>query len=124
MNRLEQVQALFFHALDLPPDDRAHWLETHCTDASIREAAADLLNAHGRMSQAFRAYRAVAVLGRGGMSAFYRAERADRLRLAGIAWPRRSRGNFSDWQRKTEHGSLTGLRFHPDSATILLDDPF
>jgi eukaryotic-like serine/threonine-protein kinase len=93
MNRLEQVQTLFFDALDLPPEDRAHWLETHCPDASIHEEAAALLSAHERMSRqaqpsasgelstipanAFGAYRAVALLGRGGMSTVYRAERAD-----------------------------------------------
>src|SRR5580658_7578707 len=93
MNRLEQVQTLFFDALDLPPEDRAHWLETHSPDPSIHEEAAALLSAHERMSRqarlsasgepstipatAFGAYRAVALLGRGGMSTVYRAERAD-----------------------------------------------
>jgi serine/threonine protein kinase len=99
MNRLEQVQALFFDALDLPPEDRAHWLEIHCPNLSIRLEAAHLLSAHRRMSLtetlldspaasgstcrlpagAFGAYRAVALLGRGGMSTVYRAERADGL---------------------------------------------
>jgi tetratricopeptide (TPR) repeat protein len=97
MNRLEQVQALFFGALDVPPQERAHWLETCCTDLSVRQEAAVLLAAHRRMSlmeqsadsraasrptgevptNPFGAYRAVALLGQGGMSAVYRAERAD-----------------------------------------------
>jgi serine/threonine protein kinase len=90
----EQIKSLFQEALELDPSvDRMGWLKQHtATDHELFDEVRSLLEAHARMLQAartgpsapstvlsaqFGAYRAIEVVGRGGTSAVYRAERAD-----------------------------------------------
>src|ERR1035438_8300952 len=94
MARIDQVEALFHEARSLPNgEDRLVWLEARCQgDAELMEEVASLLQANASLRNAaavppaasiavptakFGAYRAVELLGRGGMSTVYRAERAD-----------------------------------------------
>jgi serine/threonine protein kinase len=94
MARIDQVEALFHEARSLPNgEDRLVWLEARCQgDAELMEEVASLLQANAALRNAaavppaallavptakFGAYRAVELLGRGGMSTVYRAERAD-----------------------------------------------
>src|SRR6266849_2767444 len=91
----ERVESLFHEALLLPPGvDRAAWLEGRCQgDGDLLIEVRSLLDARAKMTQGevataaipkaaiptaeFGAYRAVELIGRGGMSAVYRARRAD-----------------------------------------------
>ncbi|MGD1092894.1 MAG: serine/threonine-protein kinase [Bryobacteraceae bacterium] len=95
MHGNERIKALFQEALDLddPALDRVEWLKQRsATDDELFEEVRSLLEAHARMllearpgpfptsvvpSGQFGAYRAIEVVGRGGTSAVYRAERAD-----------------------------------------------
>jgi serine/threonine-protein kinase len=103
MPDLDKVESLFHQALELPPDvDRRAWLESHCQgDARLFQETWTLLDARTRMSNTsgntdngtntapalpqerpiptsqFGPYRAVKLLGHGGMSAVYLGERAD-----------------------------------------------
>jgi eukaryotic-like serine/threonine-protein kinase len=101
MPDLDKVESLFHQALELPPEvDRRAWLESRCQgDARLFEETWTLLDARARMSTTgqpgirtaapalprelpiptaqFGPYRAVKLLGHGGMSAVYLAERAD-----------------------------------------------
>ncbi len=91
---MEEVEALFHEARLLPPgEDRMVWLAERCQgDAGLLAEVLAMLEANEQMHRAggihrapdpavpnakFGAYRAVALLGRGGMSTVYRAERAD-----------------------------------------------
>ncbi|MBZ5601287.1 MAG: serine/threonine protein kinase [Acidobacteriia bacterium] len=89
---MEQVESLFHHARGLSPDGSRHrWLEEHCGgDPGLLEEVVSLLEAHAEMKDAaactadaplpsalFGSYRAVELIGRGGMSAVYRAQRVD-----------------------------------------------
>ena len=94
MARIDQIEALFHEARSLPHgEDRSVWLEARCHgDADLLREVASLLEANSEMRNAaaappapslaipaarFGAYRAVELLGRGGMSTVYRAQRAD-----------------------------------------------
>jgi tetratricopeptide (TPR) repeat protein/predicted Ser/Thr protein kinase len=89
MPDLDKIESLFHEALGLPPEvDRLRWLAAECAgdDRLFREVST-LLAARAQMagstaktpppSASFGAYRALHLLGRGGMSAVYLAERAD-----------------------------------------------
>ena len=92
MPDLDRVESLFYEALVLPADvDRLSWLAAACADdSSLFDEVSTLLDARAKMAGAdeaaktppppsalFGAYRALRLLGRGGMSAVYLAERAD-----------------------------------------------
>ena len=89
MPDLDKVESLFHEALALAPEaDRLRWLAVECAgdDRLFREVST-LLDARAQMasstartsppSASFGPYRALHLLGRGGMSAVYLAERAD-----------------------------------------------
>ena len=94
MTRMDQIEALFHEARSIPPGEgRTLWLEDHCQgDTELLAEVSALLKANSEMASRatiapapgpavptaqFGAYRAVELLGRGGMSTVYRAERAD-----------------------------------------------
>jgi serine/threonine protein kinase len=94
MSRIDHIEALFHEARSLPDGtDRVAWAERHCDDdQAMLEEIVSLLKAHGEMQRTvqlqpapepvlptglFGVYRAVELLGRGGTSAVYRAQRAD-----------------------------------------------
>jgi serine/threonine protein kinase len=94
MASLERIEWLFHESRLRPPgEERRRWLQEQCRDdaSTLREVEL-LLVSHAALSQpavsrppveaavptaTFGAYRAVKLLGRGGMSAVYLAERAD-----------------------------------------------
>ncbi len=94
MPPLDRIESLFHASLDLPPGvDRAAWIEQQCQgDIEILQEVRDLLEAHAEMEAAvepsvpadpgiptasFGPYRAIGLLGQGGMSSVFLARRAD-----------------------------------------------
>jgi len=91
MPDLDRVESLFHEALALPTEaERLAWLAGECADdLGLFQDVSTLLDARAQMagsgvpantpppSASFGAYRALHLLGRGGMSAVYLAERAD-----------------------------------------------
>jgi serine/threonine protein kinase len=92
MPDLAKVESLFHAALATGSEvDRLEWLAAECGgDSRLFQEVSTLLEAHAQMagqarirelpptpSALFGAYRAVSLLGRGGMSAVYLAERVD-----------------------------------------------
>ena len=94
MASIERIEWLFHESLERPPGaERRKWLEQECRDDSgALQEVERLLQSHAALSQpavsrppleaavpsaTFGAYRAVKLLGRGGMSAVYLAQRAD-----------------------------------------------
>jgi len=91
MPDLDKIESLFHQALALPPAvDRTAWLDAECAgDPRLIREISTLLEARSQMVGAahrseagppqaqFGPYRALHLLGRGGMSAVYLAERAD-----------------------------------------------
>src|ERR1039458_9892821 len=96
MARMQQIESLFHEALSLPDgEDRIQWLDRRCqSDRELFTEVSTLLKAHAAMaspdateeeaqpepampSGQFGAYRPVKLIGRGGMSAVYLAERTD-----------------------------------------------
>ncbi|MGA3016029.1 MAG: protein kinase [Bryobacteraceae bacterium] len=94
MARMQQIESLFHEALSLPDgQDRIQWLDRRCqSDRELFTEVSALLKAHAEMSGPeaeeaqpepvmpsgqFGAYRPVKLIGRGGMSAVYLAERTD-----------------------------------------------
>lgn len=87
---LPRVEVLFHHACTIAEEpERFAWLKAECGfDSSLFEEVSSLLNARERLAHRvaeppspptdrFGAWRPVRLLGRGGMSAVYLAERAD-----------------------------------------------
>ncbi|HTS47523.1 MAG TPA: protein kinase [Bryobacteraceae bacterium] len=94
MLQVERIEFLFHQALLLPPGvQRVPWLEAQCGgDQGLLREVISLLDAHAEMKRSasipacrepeipeaqFGAYRADQLIGHGGMSAVYRAHRAD-----------------------------------------------
>jgi len=91
MPDLDRVESLFHKALAMPTEgERLAWLAGECVgDSALFQEVSSLLDARAQMagsaarpgiplpSASFGAYRAISLLGRGGMSAVYLAERAD-----------------------------------------------
>src|SRR5262245_15038130 len=96
--RWRRIEALFHHAVALPPAERTAWLEAECAgDGELRDQVTRLLEADeggggfveraeaGALRPAedpligreIGAYRLTARLGVGGMGVVYRAQRAD-----------------------------------------------
>ena len=102
IDRHRRAQDLFLDALDVPPDERADWLDTHCPD-DLRDDVDSLLDAHTgsgildetphgadffdddgerrdpMLGQEVGPWRLESRLGVGGMGTVYRAVRADGL---------------------------------------------
>ncbi|HME07625.1 MAG TPA: serine/threonine-protein kinase [Bryobacteraceae bacterium] len=96
-----EVQRLFYAAVDLPPGERASFLESETANPEVRREVLSLLLHDGAAEPLFEnavrsevsslaapdletgqlvgAYRIVSLLGRGGMGAVYLVERADGL---------------------------------------------
>ena len=54
--RWRQIDRLLEHALELPPEDRAAFLDTTCDgDPTLRQAVEKLLQAHGQADNLFGA---------------------------------------------------------------------
>jgi len=134
-----RTEELFHAALARPESEREAWLRSQNADPELLEGVRSLLQAHSesRRSQTIRrevvpdppviptehfgAYRAVRLLGRGGMSAVYLAERADgrfernvavklmAAHLAGQDFPRRFQNE----------GRLLAALNHPNIAGLL-----
>src|SRR5580692_1338492 len=91
MPDLDRVESLFHQALAMPPEAEPRaWLAGECAgDSWLFQEVSSLLDARAQMtgsaaaqrlplpSASFGPYRAISLLGRGGMSAVYLAERAD-----------------------------------------------
>lgn len=94
MLQVERIESLYHQTLLVPPgDQRVAWIEAHCGgDKDLLSEVISLLDAHSQMERSasnlasrepeipnaqFGAYRADQLIGHGGMSAVYRAHRAD-----------------------------------------------
>src|ERR1035441_7246502 len=94
MASMRQIESLFHEALALPDgEDRIQWLDRRCqSDRELFTEVSSLLKSHAEMSGPepeepqlvavrpcgqFGAYRRVKLIGRGGTSAVYLAERTD-----------------------------------------------
>ena len=138
MPSLEQIENLFHQALLTAPEGRRQWLADRCgKDARLLAEVTSLLEANDAVdsesgtldaaeaptipSEPFGPYRAVRLLGRGGMSTVYLAERTDgrfhqtvaiKLMAAHLAG--------DDFRRRfeTEGRILAALR-HPNITSLL-----
>ena len=140
------LREAFDALLELPPEARAGWLESHVADAGLRERLRDLLAAHdnrgfldttagehaarlaarelapeGLIGSRFGAFRLVRALGQGGMSAVFLGERedADFRQQAAIKLLRR--GLYSELEQRLfqrERRVLAALQ-HPNIARLI-----
>jgi tetratricopeptide (TPR) repeat protein/predicted Ser/Thr protein kinase len=145
--RWDEADRLFDQALELPPDDRAAWLEQACAgNAALREQVEALLRADAAADRflefdALRCagpvletpeaeagdgrrigpYRVVRELARGGMGVVYLAERADGQFEQRVALKLIKRGMDSDeiHQRFLAERQILAQLNHPHIARLL-----
>jgi serine/threonine-protein kinase len=140
------LREAFDALLELPPEARAGWLESHVADADLRKRLRDLLAAHdsrgfldttagehaarlaardlapeGLIGSRFGAFRLVRALGQGGMSTVFLGERedADFRQQAAIKLLRR--GLYSELEQRLfqrERRVLAALQ-HPNIARLI-----
>ncbi|HSN01793.1 MAG TPA: serine/threonine-protein kinase [Rudaea sp.] len=140
------LREAFDALLDLPPEARQDWLQTHVTEPGLRERVLRLLAAHesrgfldtaagvhaarlaardlapeGLIGSRIGAFRLVRALGQGGMSAVFLGERedADFRQLAAIKLLRR--GLYSELEQRLfqrERRVLAALE-HPNIARLI-----
>ncbi len=137
---IEDLEDLFHRSRELPDDvDTSEWLKANCADTGLRNEVALLLRAHANASRhgahpeksrslpeaipdgTFGAYRPVSLLGRGGMSAVYRAVREggsfEQTVALKIMAPFLAEGEFMR-RFETEMRLLAQLR-HPNITRLL-----
>src|SRR5580658_4214764 len=136
MTRWEQVEQVFHEASTLPEGThRTEWLAKRCAgDSELLSEVTSLLQAGSRMSEwreetpeapplppgPFGVYRPVRLLGRGGMSAVYLAERIDGQFEQTVALKVMAAYLSSDFlQRFQAEGSVLASLHHPHITKLL-----
>jgi tetratricopeptide (TPR) repeat protein len=140
----QRVESLFEQALDVEPDERAHWLARNCPDdGELRDEVERLLTADakaagavaGAVAESVRAYgashgvslsragpyRILSELGRGGMGVVYLARRDDEVFQKDVAVKVVKRGMDTDLilERFRHEREILARLEHPYIARIL-----
>lgn len=145
-NRWKEIKVVFEQVLELPPDERAAFVQQHCNgDEELCHEWASLLEAHSSagsfiderglfisdedlsgdeepvpVGQLIGAYRIIREIGRGGMGAVYLAERADAQYQKQVAIKLIKRGMDTDSvlrHFRNERQILAGFD-HPNIARL------
>ena len=142
----QQIRELFHAAVEIPADERAHYLDQVCPDADVRREVESLLNSHQEAGDLLEdsplkvtaitadaspqdpwignfigPYQVIAPIGEGGMGAVYRAVRLDEQYVKQVAIKLVRPGLVGDhYQRrfKNERQIMATLD-HPNIARLL-----